>query len=52
MGITAISCVSRTEKTDRPPAVCINPFSDKVCNTIAVEDSDSVKPMAIATPIG
>jgi CPA2 family monovalent cation:H+ antiporter-2 len=30
IGITAISWVSSTEKADRPPPVCIRPFSDRV----------------------
>ena len=47
IGMTAISWVKRTAKLDRPPAVCINPFSESVCNTIAVEDSERIMPIAI-----
>ena len=52
MGITAISWVNSTEKTDLPPCVRINPFSERVCNTIAVEESASVRPIASATRHG
>ena len=52
IGITAMSCVSSTENTDRPPVVCISPFSFSVCNTIAVELSDSVRPIAKDVPQG
>ena len=50
IGITAMSCARSTEKMLRPPSVCIRPFSDRVWSTIAVELSDSVRPMARATP--
>ena len=46
IGITAMSCVNKTEKVARPPAVCTNPFSASVCNTIAVEDNAKIKPIA------
>ena len=49
IGITAMSCVSRTEKADRPPGVCISPFSDRVCSTMAVEDSARIIPAASDT---
>ena len=47
-----MSWVSRTENTERPPCVRIRPFSDRVCSTIAVEDSDRTMPMARAAPSG
>ena len=50
--MTAMSCVRSTENTDRPPLVCISPFADSVCSTIAVEDSAKVSPMASAMPHG
>ena len=47
VGITAMSCVNRTEKAFRPPVVCINPFSVSVCSTIAVDDRARIRPIAI-----
>ena len=49
IGITAMSWVNRTEKAERPPAVCIRLFSVRVCSTIAVDESDKARPMASAT---
>ena len=46
IGMTAISCVSRTEKDDRPPGVRIRFFSDRVCRTMAVDDRPRTMPMA------
>ncbi len=48
IGMTAMSCVSRTENEARPPAVCIRPFSFSVCSTMAVEESAKIIPIARA----
>ena len=39
---------SSTEKVDRPPLVCISPFSLRVCSTMAVDESEKIIPMARA----
>ena len=51
-GMTAISCVSKTEKLDSPPRLFSNPFSPSVCKTIAVDDKAMIRPMASATDQG
>ncbi len=48
IGITAMSWVSSTENEERPPAVASRSFSDRVCSTIAVEDSEKISPIASA----
>ena len=49
IGITAISCVNSTENADRPPDVRIRFFSDRVCSTMAVDDSEHNMPIVTAT---
>ena len=48
IGMTAMSCVRRTAKEERPPCVCMSFFSDSVWRTMAVEESDRIRPMARA----
>jgi len=48
MGITARSWKSNTEMAERPPLFLRSPFSERVCNTMAVEESDRISPMAAA----
>ena len=49
IGMTAISWVNSTEKADRPPGERIRFFSDNVCSTIAVDESDTAMPAVTAT---
>ena len=46
--MTAMSWNSSTENELCPARVCINPFSFKVCSTIAVDESDRMRPTASA----
>ena len=47
--MTAMSWNKSTEKLLCPPSLFISPFSDRVCSTIAVEESESTSPTARAT---
>ncbi len=45
MGMTAISWNSNTAKAERPLSLCISLRSCRLCSTMAVEESASMRPM-------
>ncbi len=51
IGITAKSCISKIENDKRPTRVVSSPFSEIICSTIAVEESDKAPPIMIATSV-